>query len=93
MGESTRGTVTYPLSSDELPSEAVLKAISIATDRSVLEMDPLYDAVDPDALDVVLRDRNADDRRPRVSFIYAGCRVNVESGKIHVERLGNGCGS
>ncbi len=37
------------------PSTAVVETLAVATDREPTAMDPLYDVVDPDALDAFLR--------------------------------------
>jgi hypothetical protein len=86
MVESAR-PVTYSVGSDESSSEAVLNAVSEATDSPILELDPLYDAVDPDALDTIFNAK-ASSRKVNVSFVYANCRVVVEREEVRVERPG-----
>ena len=60
-------------------SDAVVEAVAAATGRDETELEPLFDAVDPDALDDLF-DRGSTARRRadvRVAFRYAGCRVAV----------------
>lgn len=52
------GAHTVEIAAGESPSEAVVRAIAEATDRGVLDLPPLYESVDPDALDTLF------DRRP-----------------------------
>jgi hypothetical protein len=87
LSESTH---RYERGADELPSEAVLAAVSEFTDRPVVTswsdgqadhadaLPPLYDYVDPEALDALVatgRDRDAD---CSVTFEYGECTVTVE---------------
>ncbi|ELZ25066.1 hypothetical protein C475_10984 [Halosimplex carlsbadense 2-9-1] len=58
---------------DERPSHAVVRAVAAATDRSVVDLDPLHETVDTDAFDDLL----GRGTRTRVSFRYAGCTVTV----------------
>lgn len=64
----------------ELASEAVVSAVAAATARDGLSLPPLYDSVDPDALDAVVATADA-----VVSFRFAGHSITVESGTVHVE--------
>lgn len=64
---------------EELPSEAVVRAVADAADRDPETMEPLYAAIDPDALDSVLTPvcggPGAADTT--VAFTYAGYRVRL----------------
>lgn len=42
---------TYELEAGELHSTAVVRAVATFTNTSVLDLDPLYDVLDPDHLD------------------------------------------
>lgn len=47
---------------------------------------PLYDVLDPDALDALFRDVDGTRRTGEVSFEYCGCHVTVASdGRVLVE--------
>lgn len=64
-------------------AEAVISLVSETDDRDALELPPLYDAVDPEALDRLCE--SADDSELRISFEYAGYSVLVEgSGIVHL---------
>ena len=58
----------------ESASEAVIHTVARETDRDPLELPPLFDAVDPDALDALARTRRGGD----VTFEYAGQTVTVD---------------
>ena len=81
--------LTYDVAPDETMSEAVVEAVSQVTDVSPIPssdtaqaLDPLYTAIDPDALDMLC---GTDDSNPetRVVFPYNGCEVTVH-GEGHV---------
>jgi len=57
-------------------STAVVEAVSASTGRPVSDLPPLYDAVDPDALDALFADRAADGW---VRFRYADHVVEVRA--------------
>jgi len=63
---------------DDPPSHAVARSVAAATDRVVVDLPPLYETIDTDALDHLF-DRGA---RVAVSFRYAGCDVTVTG--LHV---------
>jgi hypothetical protein len=64
------------------PSTAVIKAVSIAVNAEPTAIEPLYGAIDPEALDRLL-DRSSGtcqtDAGVSVSFTFAGCEVRVHS--------------
>lgn len=61
---------------EESASLAVVEAVAAADDASVLELPPLFDAVDPDALNAVFVDRGANGY---AQFRYAGHVVTVRA--------------
>lgn len=72
--------VTYERDPDEPPSRSVIRAVASVNGTDPMEMQPLYDAIDPDALDRVFE--SAPDRpRPLtdglVSFRFSDCHVTV----------------
>lgn len=80
----------------EAPSTKVIEEVADreGVDPTALET-PLYDCIDPDALDAVFqRGRNGPGAASgRVEFEYHGYRVVVEpSGRVQVERAGLGPG-
>lgn len=58
----------------------VVEAISAIIGESPPAIEPLYDVVDPDALDALFRPRSDDIPRLRgaVTFEFGGCEVTVE---------------
>ncbi len=75
---------------DEQPSTAVTEAVAEIRDCDQDELPPLYDAIDGDRLDDVVRsDEPLQAGEPiRVRFRYAGCEVTVTShGTITVSEL------
>ncbi len=84
----------YRKQSDEAPSEAVLSAVSTVSGRSVVSyssdedcLEPLYDAIEPDALDALFRS----DCDGAVIFSYSGYEITVRStGKILLSEPSNG---
>lgn len=75
------------------PAAAVVKTVSVAEDREPETLDPIYDVVDPDALDAIFGRTTADARDPdiQVSLIYAGYRVTVRGdGVVTAEPLAPG---
>lgn len=88
-GGSERGTgegelQRYSVGEDETPSEAVTYALMDGDDDLPLEQQrPLYEVVDPDALDRLFSSRQAVAAEsagvPCVSFRYEGCSVRISS--------------
>lgn len=74
--------VAYERDVDETTAEAVVAAVSSATGTPTTEMDPIYDRVDPDALDALFRHVDGKDpgRADRhVVFHYESRRVRVNA--------------
>lgn len=63
---------------DELPptvSERLIYRVATYTDTDPLDLPPLYDTIDPDALDDCIEDLES----VGLSFLYAGVAVTVDS--------------
>ncbi|WP_458209989.1 HalOD1 output domain-containing protein [Haladaptatus sp. NG-SE-30] len=78
----TPGTVAVE---DGRISEAVLHAVGQATDIDPIEMDtPLYDVIDPDALDRLFRPSATSERdtESEVSFTMEGCKVTIIDNRV-----------
>lgn len=56
-------------------SNAILKRIVTTTDRDVTELPPIYDAIDPDALEALID--SCTTSTASVTFHYHGFRVTV----------------
>lgn len=62
------------------PSLAVIVVVSNITGRDPLELDPLYDSIDSDALDALF---TADmSSVSQVTFQYSGCEITVGSDDV-----------
>jgi hypothetical protein len=84
LGTST-GTVRYPHdpADDAKPSERVVRSVAALTDTDPVDLPPLYDAIDPEALDRLV-DSQADSEC-EIAFQYAGTEVYFsEPGDLHV---------
>lgn len=81
--------VTYDRDPDEPPSRSVIRAVAGVQGTDPTELQPLYEAIDPDALDRVF-DGTQGRSRPladgAVSFRFAACQVTVRAdGRTVVE--------
>lgn len=81
---------TYHVRNDESVTEAVVRAVSSVMRSEQTELEPLYSAVDTDALNELFPTRESRKSRRTngvVAFNYAGNRVQVtSSGSIKVEK-------
>lgn len=59
----------------ETVSERVVRSVADNTNTDPLELPPLFDTVDPDALDALVRSLSDGE----LTFTYAGCAVTVDS--------------
>ncbi|MFB1064117.1 HalOD1 output domain-containing protein [Natrinema sp. H-ect4] len=71
------------------PSEDVVTAVATVFDESPIELTPpLYEAVDPEALDSLV---DSGPTELRIRFRYRGCNVSVDgNGRVEVSPLGEG---
>lgn len=62
-------------------AESVVTAVSALTGTDPMELEPLYDVVDVDALDDLFAPKANGSPRSggTISFTYCGCRVTVEN--------------
>ena len=70
MRQTDDGPALHP---DATASEAVVATVAERAGTDPVALPPLYDTIDPDALDAIFRDG----RPGRVSFGYAGYEVTV----------------
>lgn len=69
--------------SDESPSSAIVRAVASVRDQDPLSLEPLYDVLDPDALDsLVVLEASTD---VTLSFRYAGCMVWVDADIVAID--------
>jgi hypothetical protein len=86
-GESYRVSYDTPA---KRPSQAVVEAVSEATDTGLTDIGPLYSAIDPEALDELFqRDGGRGVPTGRITFALDGHEVTVRSGGV-VEVRANG---
>lgn len=70
-------------------SQAVIATVAALTDRDPTAMDPLYDWIDPDALDDLF-ERPSSTATVSVSFRYLDCVVTVtDEGFVHASLDGD----
>ena len=78
---------THEFSSDVPASVAVINAVSAVTGTDPVELPPLYETIDPDALNSLFEARDRTGSSPRVEFTYNGFDVTVRDGpRVTVER-------
>ena len=58
------------------PSTAVVETVAIASNREPMALEPLYESLDPDALNTIVRSNGSPST---VAFSFAGYRVTVRS--------------
>lgn len=69
---------TLAIDADDV-SERIVTEIATRDGVDPIELPPLFDAVDPDALEVLFAPKaNGETRRGRVWFRYAGYDVTIE---------------
>lgn len=77
----------YTLDADEPPSEGVYSVVAVMEDCSALDLPPLAETIDPDALDSLLKGNSGSEE---VSFHYCGYEVTATSDEIRVQEADNG---
>ena len=75
------GRKGYPIALGEYPSTAVVLAVADELGRDELDLPPLGDVVDPDALDTLLRRASSD---AIVTFRYAGFEIDVGTDAVEL---------
>ncbi|WP_138007070.1 HalOD1 output domain-containing protein [Halalkalirubrum salinum] len=74
------GRIRHEWGDSDRPSTAVIEAVAAATNRDPTATSPLYDYVDPDALDRLMQSRrDGTTDAVSVSFMYDGIAVQVDS--------------
>ena len=82
--DSEAARVVYDIEENERPSEAVVLAVSTLTNTPILELDPLFDTIDPEHLDSIVREWRDTDDENAISFQYSGCRISVTHETVRV---------
>lgn len=73
----TLGDAVQTDSSDDAISRRVIDAVAETKGVDALDLDPLYDTIDPDALDVLFGD-DASRSSTELRFEFEGCEVLIE---------------
>ena len=74
--------------SETPPAIAVVETLAVATDTEILDVEPLLEQLDPDALNALVGDENRADAGTVVVFAMADHEVSVHSdGQLVVEPL------
>lgn len=72
---------------------SVIEAVAAVVGKQPTDIEPLYEVVDPDALEELLlslRSSGGHDRYGAVTFVFNDCKIRVESsGTIWIEPQGN----
>lgn len=76
--------VTYELDPVESVVDGVIEATSEAVNADPTSLDPLFSAIDPDALNDLFNPGHSG--QPQVEFRYNGCDVHVNSDREIVIR-------
>jgi len=77
VDDSGPGTVTYERDTGERPARSVVRAVAATIGRDPAKMDPLCDAVDPDALNGLVEPASGERANACVTFRFNGCAVAV----------------
>ena len=81
---------TYELDEDEQPSEAVVRAVAALTNRSSLDLEPLYDVIDPSHLNELFVETDHGAVSTELSFEFNGFDVTVTHDEIYVRAADDG---
>ena len=78
---------TQTESIDPPVSTKVVQQVAAVTGQEVAQLQPLYDTIDPEALDAIMNSGAADTPSPIIQFTYSGYRITVdESGEVSVDK-------
>ncbi len=80
-----RETIVCEIGEDDRPSEVVVRAVATLTDTEILDLDPLYDTIDPEHVNELIDGRSESAiEDSSISFRYNGCLVTVTRSDVHV---------
>lgn len=84
-GGSNTEIITYRREADwgqEPVAATVIEAVASATNTPVIELDPLYNVINPDALNLLYTPTNGGNQRQtsgKITFPYNDCQVTVHA--------------
>lgn len=68
-------------------STKVVQRVAAVTGREAMQLPPLYNTIDPEALDAII-DSVSTDASSVCRFTYEGCRITINgSGEVSVEEI------
>lgn len=70
---------------DASPAESVIAAVAEVTGQSPLEMEPLAEVIDPDALDSLFDSTDDRSASTTVTFGYCGLQVTMTADSVQVD--------
>jgi hypothetical protein len=76
-------------SDPETLTETVVERIADAEGAGIYDVPPLFDSIDPDALEALFAESEVADHLT-VEFSHAGYRIRVDGGRVSLERPGDG---
>lgn len=79
------GTVFKRRESETL-SETVIRSVAAMTCRRPQQLQPLYEEIDPDALDNIFT-RSGNSGIQTLTMLYEGCRIQITQDSIKVEEV------
>lgn len=83
VSDENSGWSSYELNSAETPNVAVVCAVAAVSGRDPLELSPLYDVVDPDAIDRLFgREGDGGPGETRLRLVYEGYEVRVDAERV-----------
>lgn len=78
-------TIVAEIEEGERPSEVIVRAVATLTNTAILDLDPLYNTIDPEHLDNLTDGRGESAiEDSSISFRYNGCLVTVSQGTVRV---------
>ncbi|MFC3957067.1 HalOD1 output domain-containing protein [Halovivax cerinus] len=87
---SSTATVTITRERGETPAHSVVRGVSAVTNTDPATLQPLYDTIDPDALNRLFERRTGADggSAGTISFRFNGCDVTISAdGRTTVSRV------
>ena len=67
-------------------SEVIVRGVASVTDRDPSEMTPLYESVDPEAIDTLVTS-NADRTPNLINLTYEGCDIEVTGDIVRIRKV------
>lgn len=77
--DSGDAVVSFTWAESPSAATALVEAICDATDASPIDLPPLYETIDPDALETTLGDPADDSAGGRIEFAYHDYRVTMQA--------------